>query len=95
METTDLKITKEFWCIARYSSKNHSRIGLVECDTAKELDKFIEELSVTAGESMGEESFEVIALYQSWDVHNQNVGYEEEAEYPVQEHSMDTLPDFY
>lgn len=83
---TDIKISKPFWAIVEctdfngyHTGKPYQVVTLIEFDTATELDEAIGAGSVEAGESMGAYVFEVLAMYQDWNVHQQNVGYEQEA----------------
>lgn len=62
-----------------YSSDMTSRYWLVEFDSATELEEYIANASVSAGESMGEFTFDVVRLYTSWEMHNYNVQDEEDA----------------
>jgi hypothetical protein len=87
MITTNINITKPFWALCHHSSSTGGFTGrifseyfLIECDSAKELDENLADGSVDAGESMREYSFHVVALYTDWELHHQNVAYQEEFE---------------
>jgi hypothetical protein len=86
MINTPINITKSYWAIIHHASftggfngKKFNEFFVVECDSATELDNLLGEGSVDSGESMGDYTFEVLSLYNSWEVHHQNVGYEAEA----------------
>lgn len=71
-----------------YSSDMTSKYWLVEFDSATELDEYLGNSSVSAGESMGEYTFDVVRLYTSWEMHNWNLEDEnasKEEEEPVEQ----------
>lgn len=92
MNTFNIKITKPYWALCRHASSGgftgavFDDVFLIECDSAKELDENLADGSVDAGESMGEYSFKVLTLYQSWEVFQQDVGYQVEWETNNEQH---------
>ena len=80
MIETKLNITKPYWVIVYMADPNgyhtgtkSSEIVLIESDDILELDDFIADKSVEAGESMGDYVFKVLSISPSWEIFHQVV----------------------
>ncbi len=85
--TTEIKPVKPFWAIVRstdengfHTGKGFHKIVMSEFDTAKDLSDSLAELSVEAGESMGDFHYKILGKSHSWDHLNKIVAMEEEEE---------------
>ena len=90
MKQTKLEMEKPYWCIVKsgdvkgyYTGKADVQVNLFEFDTVTEMQDFLGDGSVEAGESMGDYMFKQLAISHSWQELNAFV--EEEKEVKLQE----------
>jgi hypothetical protein len=69
MKTTLLNFEKPFWAIVA-GGKEEMRVGVVEFDTATELETYLSDECVSADESMGKHVFNQLALYTTQELFN-------------------------